>query len=57
MKTAILLHCPHFQRHEEDCSAARTAVGWKCIAAEMEVGVGTLYRVALEGSKIWEKVF
>ena len=32
-------------------------VGWKRIAAEMEVGVGTLYRVALEGSKIREKVF
>jgi len=32
-------------------------VGWKRIAAEMGVGVGTLYRVALEGSKIREKVF
>ena len=32
-------------------------VGWKRIAAEMGVGVGTIYRVALEGSKIREKVF
>jgi DNA invertase Pin-like site-specific DNA recombinase len=32
-------------------------VGWKRIAAEMEVGVGTIYRVALDGSKIREKVF
>jgi len=32
-------------------------VGWKRIAAEMKVGVGTVYRVALEGSKIREKVF
>jgi DNA invertase Pin-like site-specific DNA recombinase len=32
-------------------------VGWKRIAAEMEVGVGTLYRVVLEGSKIRERVF
>src|ERR1700732_4666608 len=32
-------------------------VGWKRIAAEMGVGVGTLYRVALEGSKIRERVF
>jgi DNA invertase Pin-like site-specific DNA recombinase len=30
-------------------------LGWKQIAAEMEVGVGTLYRVALEGSKILER--
>jgi DNA invertase Pin-like site-specific DNA recombinase len=30
-------------------------VGWKRIAAEM--GVGTIYRVALEGSKTREKVF
>jgi len=30
-------------------------LGWKQIAAEMEVGVGTLYRVALEGSKIRER--
>ena len=32
-------------------------VGWKCIAAEMGVGVGTLYRLTLEGPKIREKVF
>jgi DNA invertase Pin-like site-specific DNA recombinase len=31
--------------------------GWKRIAAEMGVGVGTIYRVALEGSKTREKVF
>ena len=32
-------------------------VGWKRIAAEMGIGVGTLYRLASEGSKIREKVF
>ena len=32
-------------------------IGWKRIATEMGVGVGTIYRVALEGSKIREKVF
>jgi hypothetical protein len=32
-------------------------IGWKRIAAEIGVGVGTLYRVALDGSKIQEKVF
>jgi len=32
-------------------------VGWKRIAAKMGVGVGTIYRVALDGSKIREKVF
>ena len=32
-------------------------VGWKRIAADMGVGVGTIYRVALEGSKTREKVF
>jgi len=32
-------------------------VGWKRIAAEMEIGVGTLYRLAREGSKIRERVF
>jgi DNA invertase Pin-like site-specific DNA recombinase len=31
-------------------------IGWKRIAAEMGVGAGTIYRVALEGSKIREKV-
>jgi DNA invertase Pin-like site-specific DNA recombinase len=32
-------------------------IGWKRIAADMGVGVGTLYRLALDGSKIREKVF
>lgn len=32
-------------------------LGWKRIAAEMGVGVGTLYRLTAEGSKIREKVF
>jgi DNA invertase Pin-like site-specific DNA recombinase len=32
-------------------------VGWKRIAAEMGVGVGTIYRVALEGSKTQQRVF
>jgi DNA invertase Pin-like site-specific DNA recombinase len=32
-------------------------VGWKRIAAEMEVGVGTIYRVVPDGSKIRERVF
>lgn len=32
-------------------------VGWKRIATQMSVGVGTLYRVAVEGSKTREKVF
>jgi len=31
--------------------------GWKRIAAEMGIGVGTLYRLAREGFKIREKVF
>ena len=31
--------------------------GWKRIAAEMGIGVGTIYRLAREGSKIREKVF
>ena len=34
-----------------------TGVGWKRIAVEMGVGFGTLYRVALDGSKIREGVF
>jgi hypothetical protein len=39
-------------------AALRTkGVGWKRIAAEMGVGVGTIYRIALEGSKIRERVF
>lgn len=32
-------------------------LGWKRIAAEMEVGVGTLYRIAREGSKTRERNF
>jgi DNA invertase Pin-like site-specific DNA recombinase len=32
-------------------------VGWKRIAAGMGVGVGTIYRVVLDGSKTQEKVF
>jgi DNA invertase Pin-like site-specific DNA recombinase len=32
-------------------------VGWKRIAAEMGIGVGTLYRLAKESSKIRERVF
>jgi DNA invertase Pin-like site-specific DNA recombinase len=32
-------------------------VGWKRIAAEMGVGVGTIYRIALGGSKIQQRVF
>jgi DNA invertase Pin-like site-specific DNA recombinase len=32
-------------------------VGWKQIAAAMRVGVGTMYRVALEGSKTPQKLF
>jgi len=31
--------------------------GWKRIATEMGIGVGTLYRIAREGSKTREKVF
>src|SRR5258708_38420724 len=39
--------------------AARRAqeVGWARIAAEMGVGVGTIYRVTLEGSKTREQGF
>src|SRR2546427_3177333 len=37
-------------------AALRTqGVGWKAIARDMGVGVGTLYRLAKEGSKIQEK--
>jgi hypothetical protein len=32
-------------------------VGWKRIAAQMRVGVETIYRVAREGSKTREKAF
>src|ERR1700739_203361 len=39
-------------------AALRTqGVGWKQIAVQMGVGVGTIYRIALAGSKIREKVF
>jgi DNA invertase Pin-like site-specific DNA recombinase len=31
-------------------------VGWKRIAAEMGVGVGTIYRVAMKSSKIRGKI-
>jgi hypothetical protein len=31
-------------------------VGWKRIATQMSVGVGTLYRVAVEGSKTQQRV-
>ena len=31
--------------------------GWKQVASELRIGVGTLYRLAREGSKIREKVF
>jgi len=31
--------------------------GWKKISREMGIGVGTLYRIARDGSKIREKVF
>jgi len=32
-------------------------LGWKKISRQMSIGVGTLYRLAAEGSKIREKVF
>jgi len=39
-------------------AALRTqGVGWKAIARDLGVGVGTLYRRAGEGSKIQEKIF
>jgi DNA invertase Pin-like site-specific DNA recombinase len=38
-------------------SLRATGVGWKRIACEMGVGVGTIYRIALEGSITPEKVF
>jgi hypothetical protein len=39
-------------------AALRTQVlGWKKISREMGIGVGTLYRLAGEGSKTREKVF
>jgi hypothetical protein len=41
----------------EDCRTSRQKTGWKRIAAELGIGVGTLYRLAREGSKIREEVF
>jgi DNA invertase Pin-like site-specific DNA recombinase len=39
-------------------AALRTqGVGWKAIARDMGIGVGTLYRRTREGSKIQERVF
>ena len=35
----------------------RTGLGWRAIAKQLGVGVGTLYRVAPERSKIREEVF
>lgn len=32
-------------------------LGWKKISREMGIGVGTLYRLAADGSKIRERVF
>ena len=32
-------------------------LGWKKISRQMGIGVGTLYRLAADGSKIREKVF
>ena len=32
-------------------------IGWKRIAAEMGVGVGTIYRVAIDGSKTLGRFF
>ena len=48
--------------HKESISIAvmnsvGKGIGWKRIAAEMGIGVGTIYRVALDGFKIREKVF
>ena len=61
---------PDLGDHRRECSTAVKAVltnriatlrakglGWKRIAAEMGVGVGTIYRVVLEGSKTRKKVF
>jgi hypothetical protein len=36
---------------------AQRGLGWKRIASELGVGVGTLYRFAGDGSKIQEKAF
>jgi len=35
----------------------RQGLGWRAIAQQLGVGVGTLYRVAPECSKTQEKVF
>jgi len=50
--------CPQFavQLAHKDLFLMRPLVGWKRIAGQYGVGVGTIYRVALEGSKIREKV-
>src|ERR1700682_3207602 len=39
------------------CPLRAKGAGWKRIAAEMGVGVGTIYRVALKRSKTREKGF
>jgi hypothetical protein len=46
-----IIHCPA-------CSQGFVSdvAGWKQIAAETGLGVGTIYRVALQGSKTREKV-
>ena len=50
-------------RPQRDLDASRVVAlraqgrGWKSIATEWKVGVGTLYRAALGGSKTREKVF
>jgi hypothetical protein len=36
---------------------AGQSLGWKRIAAKMEVGVGTIYRAALDGSKTPQRFF
>ena len=43
--------------HRRVTALRAKGVGWKRIAAEMGVGVGTIYRVAQESSKIREMVF
>lgn len=41
--------------HEKVAARHAQGVGWKRIAAEIGVGVGTIYRVTLDGSKTREK--
>lgn len=43
--------------HEADAALRAQGVGWKRIAADMGVGVGTIYWAALDGSKIPQEVF